>query len=227
LFTGRVFGNPISNHLDFTFYLVQIICQKFSLNMADFFDVQVIKLNDLRSDQKGLLISDLAEIIVEVFSDPPWNENFSATRIMFGLGVEMMRKNAILVIARHKQESHLIGYILGQELVVDSDDCRDQTFSKISGGYNLDFLANNNQRTFYVGGLGVRSKYRRLGVAEQLSTTLISELRRHKYDYRIGRTDKQADSMRNLYIKQGFKELPVDDSNYPERSYWLLSLYHG
>ncbi len=192
--------------------------------MADFFDVQVIKLNDLRSDQKGLLISDLAEIIVEVFSDPPWNENFSATRIMFGLGVEMMRKNAILVIARHKQEGHLIGYILGQELVVDSDDCRDQTFFKISGGYNLNFLAKNNQRTFYVGGLGVRSKYRRLGVAEHLSTALISELRRHQFDYRIGRTDQQAYAMRNLYIKQGFKELPVHDINYPERSYWLLSL---
>lgn len=192
--------------------------------MADFFEIQVITLNDLRSDQYGLVISDLAEIIGEVFTEPPWNENFSAARIMFGLGVEMMRKNPILMIARHKQEGHFIGYILGQELVVDSDDCRDQTFFKISGGYNLNFLAKNNQRTFYVGGLGVRSKYRRLGIAEQLSSTLISELRRDKYDYRIGRTDQQAYGMRNLYIKQGFKELPVHDINYPERSYWLLSL---
>ena len=192
--------------------------------MADFFDVQVITLIDLRSDQYGVLISDLAEIICEVFSEPPWNESFSAARIMFGLGVEMMRKNALLVIARHKQEGHPIGYILGQELVAESDDPRDQTFFKISGGYDLDFLANNNQRTFYVGGLCVRSKYRRLCVAEQLSTTLISELRRHKFDYRIGRTDLQAYGMRKLYSKQGFKELPVYDINYPERSYWLLSL---
>ncbi len=192
--------------------------------MTDFFDVQVITLIDLRSDQYGLLISDLAEIICEVFSEPPWNESFSAPRITFGLGVEMMRKNALLVIARHKKEGHIIGYILGQELLVESDDPRDQTFFKISGGYDLDFLANNNQRTFYVGGLGVRSKYRRLGVAEQLSATLISELRRHKFDYRIGRTDLQAYGMRNLYSKQGFKELPVHDINYPERSYWLLSL---
>ena len=192
--------------------------------MADFFDVQVITLIDLRSDQYGVLISDLAEIICEVFSESPWNESFSAARIMFGLGVEMMRNNPILVIASHKQEGHPIGYILGQELVAESDDPRDQTFFKISGGYDLNFLANNNQRTFYVGGLGVRSKYRRLGVAEQLSTTLISELRRHKFDYRIGRTDLQAYGMRKLYSKQGFKELPVYDINYPERSYWLLSL---
>ena len=121
--------------------------------MADFFDVQVTTLIDLRSDQYGLLISDLSEIICEVFSEAPWNESFSAARIMFGLGVEMMRKNSILVIARHKQEGHLIGYILGQELVVESDDPRDQTFFKISGGYDLDFLANINQRTLALCGI--------------------------------------------------------------------------
>jgi ribosomal protein S18 acetylase RimI-like enzyme len=170
------------------------------------------------------MISELAELICDVFSEPPWNERFSATRIMFGLGVEMMRKNAILIIAKHKQEGHVIAYMLGQELVVESDDPRDQTFLKISGGHDLDALGNNQQRTFYVSGLGVRAKYRRLGVAEQLSATLLSELRRHQFDYRLGRTDLQAHGMRKLYIKQGFIELPVYDLKYPERSYWLLSL---
>ncbi len=192
--------------------------------MTDFFDVQVITISDLRSDQQGILISDLAEVICEVFSEPPWNESFSAARIMFGLGVEMMRKNTILVIAKHKQEGHIIGYLLGQELVVKSDDPRDQTFFKISGNYDLDYLGNYKLRTFYVGGLGVRAKYRRLGIAEQLSYTLLSELRQHKFDYRLGRTDQHAHGMRNLYIKQGFKELPVLDITYPKRSYWLLSL---
>ena len=56
--------------------------------MTDFFDVQVITISDLKSDQQGILISDLADVICEVFSEPPWNENFSAARIMFGLGVE-------------------------------------------------------------------------------------------------------------------------------------------
>ena len=192
--------------------------------MTNFFEVQVITLADLRADQCGVLISELAELICEVFSEPPWNEHFSATRIMFGLGVEMMRKNAILIIARHREEGHVIAYMLGQELVVESDDPRDQTFLKISGGHDLDFLANKQQRTFYVGGLGVRSTYRRLGVAEQLSATLLTELRRHQFDYRLGRTDLQVHGMRKLYSKQGFKELPVYDCNYPERSYWLLSL---
>jgi len=192
--------------------------------MADFFEAQVITLADLRADESGVLISNLAEIICEVFSEPPWNERFSASRIMFGLGIEMMRKNAMLIIARHKQEGHVIAYMLGQELVIASDDPRDQTFLKISGGHDLDVLANNQQRTFYVSGLGVRATYRRLGVAEQLSATLLSELRRHQFDYRLGRTDLQAHGMRKLYSKQGFKELPVYDLNYPDRSYWLLSL---
>jgi ribosomal protein S18 acetylase RimI-like enzyme len=192
--------------------------------MADFFEVQVITVADLKADQNGLMISELAELICEVFSEPPWNECFSTTRIMFGLGAEMMRKNAILVIAKHKQEGHVIAYMLGQELVVESDDPRDQTFLKISGGHDLDVLGNNQQRTFYVSGLGVRATYRRLGIAEQLSATLLSELRRHKFDYRLGRTDLKAHGMRKLYNKQGFKELPVYDLKYPERSYWLLSL---
>ena len=94
--------------------------------MADFFEIQVITLNDLRSDQYGLVISDLAEIIGEVFTEPPWNENFSAARIMFGLGVEMMRKNPILMIARHKQEGHFIGYILDFSILIDNLSCKCQ-----------------------------------------------------------------------------------------------------
>jgi hypothetical protein len=31
-------------------------------------------------------------------------------------------------------------------------------------------------------------------------------------------------SMRNLYAKLGFRELPISDANYPERNYWLLAL---
>ena len=192
--------------------------------MSAMFDVQVITLADLRSDQEGTLIAEIAEIIREVFSEPPWHERYSATRLKFGLGVEMMRKNSILIIARHKHQGYLAGYLLGQELVAQSDDPRDQTFFKISGAHDLDYLANHHQRTFYVGGLGVKAQHRRLGVAEQLSSALITELRRQQFDYRLGRTDLKAHGMRSLYVKQGFKELPVRDVNYPDRSYWLLPL---
>ena len=36
--------------------------------------------------------------------------------------------------------------------------------------------SENNRRTFYVSGLGVSLKYRRCGIAEQLSMTLLKEL---------------------------------------------------
>lgn len=192
--------------------------------MQDFFAVQVITMADLRADQEGVFISQLASLICEVFSEPPWNEHYSRARIMFGLGVELMRKNAIIVIARHKDQGHIIGYVLGQELLVNSDDPRDHTFFKICGAHDLDYLAENNRRTFYVSGLGVSLKYRRCGIAEQLSMALLKELRQHKFAYRLGRTDLQAHGMRNLYTKQGFNELPILDINYPDRSYWLLAL---
>ncbi len=192
--------------------------------MQDFFDVKVITMADLRTDQEGVFISQLATLICEVFSQSPWNERYSPARIMFGMGIEMMRKNTLLITARHKENDHLIGYVLGQELLVNSEDPRDQTFFKISGAHDLDYLAENNRRTFYVSGLGVSLKYRRCGIAEQLSMTLLKELRQHKFAYRLGRTDLQAHSMRNLYTKQGFKELPIRDVNYPQRSYWLLAL---
>lgn len=54
--------------------------------MADLFDVQVTTLLDLKSDKYGHLISEVADIIGEVFSEPPWNERFSAARILFWTG---------------------------------------------------------------------------------------------------------------------------------------------
>jgi ribosomal protein S18 acetylase RimI-like enzyme len=93
---------------------------------------------------------------------------------------------------------------------------------KIAGSTDLDYLFNNGKRIFYVSGVGVLPEYRRSGIAEQLSAALINELRRQGFDYRIGRTDKTADAMRNLYLKQGFQELPVTDADYPGRTYWLL-----
>ena len=76
----------------------------------------------------------------------------------------------------------------------------------------------------YVSGIGVARQYRGQGLAKSLSSELIRELRRLKFNYRLGRTDINAISMRKLYVKQGFQELSVHDLTYPSRSYWLLSL---
>jgi ribosomal protein S18 acetylase RimI-like enzyme len=135
-----------------------------------------------------------------------------------------MRKNPLLFVAINKRDGRAIGYLLGQELLKDSNDARNQTLHEISGTNQLDYLVENSKRVFYVSGIGVRKEYRRLGTAEKLSSTLIDELRQQGYNYRLGRTHVTANNMRKLYAKQGFVELPIRDANYPDRSYWLLLL---
>ena len=188
------------------------------------YEIKRLTLSDLRNDHEGFIISNIAALISEVFSEPPWSESFSSSRLMFGLGVEMMRKCSILVVAMNKKDSSVVGYILGQEIFKDQSDDRDQTLFKISGRRDLDYLFANNQRVFYVSGIGVARQYRGQGLAESLSSELIHELRRLKFNYRLGRTDINAISMRKLYVKQGFQELSVHDVTYPSRSYWLLNL---
>jgi ribosomal protein S18 acetylase RimI-like enzyme len=137
----------------------------------------------------------------------------------------MMRKNPLLLVAQiNNQSDSIVGYLLGQELFQHSSDPRDQTLYKIAGNKPLDYLFVDGKRVFYVSGIGVLPGYRRCGIAEQLSMALINELRRQGFDYRIGRTDTTAHAMRNLYLKQGFQELPVTDANYLGRTYWLLQL---
>lgn len=193
-------------------------------HMIEKYHVKRISLEDLRSDQAGSLSSHLSALICDVFSEPPWHETYAHSRIIFGIGVEMMRKNAILFIAQGNNSNKIIGYILGQELLKKTNDERNQTLSKISSGIALDKYIGDNQRVFYVGGLGVTKDYRRMGVAEKLSESLILELKNQGFNYRLGRTDLAADKMRKLYIKQGFHELPVRDGVHSDRSYWLLKL---
>jgi len=187
------------------------------------FEVAALTLADLRSDHTGGLIEQIASLIKEVFSEPPWHENLSIARIQFGLGVEMMRNNPVLFVAKNGT-GRIIGYLMGQEVLEYSEDPRNQTLSIIAGSKDLDYLFNDNKRIFYVSGIGVTQKYRRYGIAGQLSLMLVNELRRLGFGYRIGRTDTSVRAMRNLYLKQGFQELPVADANYPERTYWLLKL---
>ena len=190
--------------------------------MIEEYEIKQITLEDLRSDQTGLLASNLAKLICDVFSEPPWYETYAQPRIQFGLGVEMMRKTPVLFIAQNNRSNKIIGYILGQELLKVTSDVRDQTLSKISSGTELDKYIEDNKRVFYVGGLGVAKDYRRMGVADKLSASLVLELKNQGFSYRLGRTDLAADKMRKLYIKQGFDELPVRDGVHVNRSYWLL-----
>lgn len=187
-------------------------------------EIARLTLADLRADESGAAIEQLAELIVAAFGEPPWHEHFSASRIHFGLGVELMRQGALLYVAREQSDGKIVGYVLGKELGAGEGDEHRQTLRGISGTAALDYLCEGGRRVFYVSGLAVRSGFRRRGIAERLSLALLDELRRQGFSYRLGRTDRSMISMRNLYEKLGFRELPVTDANYPERNYWLLAL---
>jgi ribosomal protein S18 acetylase RimI-like enzyme len=187
-------------------------------------EITRLTLADLRADESGTAVEQLAELIVEAFREPPWHKQFSASRIHFCLGVELMRQGALLYAAREDASGRIVGYVLGKELTVNPGDDRLQTLQEISGTAALDYLCEGGRRVFYVTGLAVRPDFRRRGIAERHSLALLGELRRQGFSYRLGRTDRSMIGMRNLYEKLGFKELPITDANYPERSYWLLAL---
>jgi ribosomal protein S18 acetylase RimI-like enzyme len=194
--------------------------------MPDLKELEIarVSVEELRADKSGALIEQLATLIYDVFREPPWNEEPEKPRIHFGLGTGLMRRNAILYIAKIKSSGKIVGYIMGLELLSETEDHRDCTLSEISGTHALDFLVEGGKRVFYVSGLGVDPKFRRCHVAERLSVALINELRMEGFTYRLGRTDISATAMRALYTKLGFQELSVHDTLYPERTYWLLRL---
>jgi hypothetical protein len=55
-------------------------------------EISRLTLAELRADESGTAIEQLADLIIEAFRELPWNEHFSASRIHFGLGVELMRQ---------------------------------------------------------------------------------------------------------------------------------------
>lgn len=187
-------------------------------------EISQLTLDELRADHSGIGVEQLAGLIIEAFREPPWNENFYASRLHFGLGIEMMRHNALLYVAKTQSTGKIIGYILGKELVKHAVDPRSQTLVDISGTTALDYLFDGDKRIYYVSGLAVSNDFRCRRIAERLSLALTEELRKQGLDYRLGRTDITAVSMRNLYLKLGFRELQTADANYPNRSYWLLTL---
>jgi ribosomal protein S18 acetylase RimI-like enzyme len=187
-------------------------------------EIAPVSLAELRAEKSGLLVEQLALLIHGIFRGPPWNEDDEMPRILFGLGTEMMRRNAILYVAKAKCSGTIAGYLMGHEVRERIEDPRDRTLGEIAGTPALDYLFEGGKRVFYVDGLGVAPDFRRRHVAERLSLALIEELRLQGFDYRIGRTDTTARPVRSLFTKLGFRELPVCDAFYPTRTYWVLRL---
>jgi hypothetical protein len=92
----------------------------------DEIDISPISVEDLRDDASGRVITEMSELAYHAFREPPWNDNLEAPRLHFGLGVDLMRRSAKAWIAWSKPASKVVGYILGYEAFLQSDNARDR-----------------------------------------------------------------------------------------------------
>jgi len=147
-----------------------------------------------------------------------------SARLHFGLGVDLMRRSAKAWIAWSNPASKVVGYILGYEAFLQSDNARDLSLGDICGTDALNYLLEGATRVFYEDTLCVDPRCRRQHIAQKLSFALIDALRDEGFTYLIGRTSIAAEAMRSLFVKLQFEELPVHDTLSPERTYWLLKI---
>ena len=189
---------------------------------ADDIAIERIAVEDLRADTPGVLIEQMGSVAYRAFREPPWNDDLEKPRLHFGLGVDLMRRNAVASIA--KASGKIAGYAVGYEVLRESEDHRDVTLRAISGTTALDYLFEGGTRVFYADTVCVDPGARRRQIAFGLAEAVIPVLRREGFTYYIGRTAIGAIAMRSLFAKLGFEELPVRDAVFPERTYWLLGL---
>ena len=194
--------------------------------MVDSEEVEIVPISvvELRADKSGVLVERMAALAYHSFRELPWGDRTEKPRLHLGLGVDLMRCNALAFVAKTRLSSKLVGYILGYEVFQESGDPRDLTLYQISGAKALDYLFEGGKRVFYGDTLCVDPGFRRRHIAYKLSASLIGRLRAQGFAYRMGRTDIMAGGMRALFTKLGLQELSVHDTSYPERTYWLLRL---
>ena len=186
--------------------------------------IERIGVEDLRADTSGVLIEQMGSLAYRAFREPPWDDDLEKPRLHLGLGVDLMRRNAVAFIAKAQASGKIAGYALGYEVFQESEDPRELTLRAISGTTALDNLFEGGGRVFYGDTLCVDPDARRRQIAHRLVAAQITVLRSDGFAYRIGRTALNATAMRALFAKLGFEELPVRDAVFPERTYWLLRI---
>lgn len=187
-------------------------------------EIVPISVEDLRADTSGTLVSQIANLAYLAFREPPWNDDLEKPRLHFGLGVDLMRRNALAFAAKLIPSDKIVGYDLGYEVFRESKDPRDLTLFEISGTSALDHLFEGGGRVYYEDTICVAPGFRNRHIAYNLSTAQITVLRAEGFTYRIGRTSISCGAMKTLYTKLGYQDLNVHDALYPERTYWLLDV---
>jgi len=178
----------------------------------------------LREDHSGSLIDAIAKLAFDCFREPPWSDDHSLPRLHFGLGVDLMCRNAAAFLARDGSAGSVAGYSVGFEVFETSQDPRDPTLEAISGTAGLNHLFEGGKRLFYWDTLCVDPRFRRQRIAIRLARATMECLPEQGLSLLIARTDRAALPMRRLLQRLKFRELPVPDRRYPSRTYWLLEV---
>ncbi len=140
--------------------------------------IERIAVEDLRGDKTGVLIDEIASLAYRAFREPPWNDDLEKPRLHFGLGVDLMRRNAVAFIAKAQGSGKIAGYALGYEVFRESEDPRDLTLITNSGTTALDSLFEGGNRIFYGDTLCVDPDARRRQIGHGLVAAQIPVLRR-------------------------------------------------
>ena len=71
--------------------------------------IERISVEDLRVDRSRVLIEQMASLAYRVFREPPWSDDCELARLHLGLGVDLMRRNAVALIAKTRGSGQITG----------------------------------------------------------------------------------------------------------------------
>jgi hypothetical protein len=72
-------------------------------------EIVPISVEDLRADTSGTLVCQIAKLAYLGFREPPWNDDLEKPRLHFGLGVDLMRRNALAFAAKLIPSEKIVG----------------------------------------------------------------------------------------------------------------------
>jgi hypothetical protein len=103
-------------------------------------EVVRVSVEEIRNDRLGGLVQEWAALSFVVFGEPPWDNEYEIPRLIFGIGVDMMRDGARGYVAQTISGRH-IGHTLGYEVFrTPLSDPRRISLQEISGVSGLDYL---------------------------------------------------------------------------------------
>jgi len=173
---------------------------------------RIINLKDDEITEKAII--DCANLYCQIWQEPPWNEFFWKPEKVAATIYEVLQRTgsaALLAVSADNRE--ILGFTWG--FPVDREALR-----RISGGKSLDSLMPEKKKLFYIAELGVAKKNRKTKIGSELTKELLQVARR-KFPATILRTDLDAKPARSLYRRLGFREMPIRDSDFSNRTYWI------